>query len=83
MASELQTSNMRELLALLTKYRPEAVVTRAEIYRELGEFTAAVELLAACDSGNEEANTILKAARQQVAAPVPVAYAWQRKTPMA
>jgi hypothetical protein len=82
-ASDLQTSNMHELLALLAKCRPEDVITRAEIHRELGEFTAAVELLAARDSGNEEANTILKAARQQVAAPVPVAYAWQRKTPMA
>jgi hypothetical protein len=74
---------MHELLALLAKCRPEDVITRAEIYRELGEFTAAVELLATRDSGNEEANTILNAARQQVAAPVPVAYAWQRKTPMA
>jgi hypothetical protein len=83
MASDLQTSNMRELLALLNKYRPEAVVTRAEIHRELGEFTAAVELLSALDGSDEEANTILKAARQQVAAPVPVVYAWQRKTPMA
>jgi hypothetical protein len=59
------------------------VVTRAEIHRELGEFTAAVELLSALDGSDEEANTILKAARQQVAAPVPVVYAWQRKTPMA
>ena len=78
--SDLQIENLRELLLLLAELRPEEVVVRAELHRELGEFTEAVELLSAWNSEEEEANTVLKAAKQQVAAPLPVAYAWQGRT---
>jgi len=78
--SDLQIENLRELLLLLAELRPDELVVRAELHRELGEFTEAVELLSAWNSEEEEANTVLKAAKQQVAAPLPVAYAWQGRT---
>jgi hypothetical protein len=72
----------QRLLLLLAELRPEELVVRAELHRELGEFTEAVELLSAWNSEEEEeeTNTVLKAAKQQVAAPLPVAYAWQGRT---
>jgi hypothetical protein len=77
MASELQIENMRELLALLVKQRPEEILMRAELHRELGEFTAAIELLTAWDSEDEEARAIREAARRAISAPTVINYAWQ------
>jgi hypothetical protein len=77
-ASELQVENMRALLALLVKHRPEDVLMRAELHRELGEFKEAALLLAEGASEDEEADNIYSAALQQVSAPLPVTYAWQR-----
>jgi hypothetical protein len=76
-ASDLQIENMRALLALLIKHRPEDVLTRAELYRELGEFTAAIDLLVDLDSEDEEANAIREAARGNISAPISIKYAWQ------
>ena len=77
MASELQIENMRELLALLVKHRPEDALIRAELHRELGEFTAAIELLTAWDTEDEEARAIREAARHAISAPTVINYAWQ------
>lgn len=77
-ASELQIENMRALLALLIKHRPDDVLTRAELHRELGEFKEAALLLAEVASEDEEADNIYSAALQQVSAPLPITYTWQR-----
>lgn len=77
-ASELQIENMRALLVLLIKHRPEDVLMRAELHRELGEFKEAALLLAEGASEDEEADNIYSAALQQVSAPLPVTYTWQR-----
>jgi hypothetical protein len=75
--TELQLVNMRALLVLVYQHEPEDVVTLAELHRELSEFEAAIGLLRSCDPDDEEANTIRDAASNQVAAPLPVVYAWQ------
>jgi hypothetical protein len=77
-ASELQIENMRALLVLLIKHRPEDVLMRAELHRELGEFKEAALLLAEGASEDEEADSIYSAALQQVSAPLPITYTWQR-----
>jgi hypothetical protein len=77
-ASDLQIENMRALLVLLVKHRSHEVVMRAEIHRELGEFKEAALLLAEGASEDEEADNICSAALQQVSAPLPVTYTWQR-----
>jgi hypothetical protein len=76
-ASELQIENMRALLVLLVKHRPEDVLIRAELHRELGEFTAAIDLLDDLDSEDEEASAIREAARHKISAPILIKYAWQ------
>ena len=74
--TELQLVNMRALLALVYHQEPQDAVTLAELHRELGEFEAAIDLLCSCDPDDEEANTIRDAASNQIAAPLPVIYAW-------
>jgi hypothetical protein len=76
-ASELQIENIRALLVLLFKHRPEDVLMRAELHRELGEFTAAIDLLDDLDSEEEEASAIREAARHKISAPILIKYAWQ------
>ena len=75
--TELQAQNMRSLLQLTYHYRPEDVITLAELHRELGEFDIAIRLLKTCDPDDAEANTVRAAAVRRVAAPLPVIYAWQ------
>ena len=77
--TELQAQNMRVLLQLRYHYRPEDVITLAELHRELGEFDIAIRLLKACDPDDAEANTVRTAAVRRVAAPLPVFYAWQTR----
>jgi hypothetical protein len=69
-ASDLQIENMRALLVLLVKHRPEDVLMRAELHRELGEFTAAIDLL-------DDLDAIREAARDKISAPTLIKYAWQ------
>jgi hypothetical protein len=76
-ASQLQVENMRALLALLVKHRPEDVLMRAELHRELGEFKETALLLTEGASEDEEADNIYSAAMRRVSAPLPVVYAWQ------
>ena len=79
-ASDLQIENMRALLVLLVKHRPEDVLMCAELHRELGEFMAAIDLLVDLDSEDEEANAIREAARDNISAPTLIKYAWQSST---
>ncbi len=81
-ASELQIENMRALLVLLVKHRPEDVLMRAELHREVCEFTAAIDILDDLDSEDEEASAVREAARHKLSAPILIKYAWQssRKT---
>ena len=76
-ASDLQIENMRALLVLLVKHRPEDVLMCAELHRELGEFTAAIDLLAGLGDEDEEANAIREVARDKISAPTSIKYAWQ------
>jgi hypothetical protein len=76
-ASDLQIENMRALLVLLVKHRPEDVMMRAELHRELAEFTAAIDLLDDLNSEDEEASAIREAARHKISAPTLIKYAWQ------
>jgi hypothetical protein len=76
-ASDLQIENMRALLVLLVKHRPEDVMMRAELHRELSEFATTVELIADCDSKDEEASAIRELARHKISAPTLIKYAWQ------
>jgi hypothetical protein len=77
--TELQVDNMRSLLALMeeqpTDYRD---TTRAELYRELGEFDRAVSLLQQYEASDLEAATIIQAATAGISAPVRIRYAHQR-----
>jgi hypothetical protein len=70
---------MRSLLALMeeqpTDYRD---TTRAELYRELGEFDRAVSLLQQYEASDLEAATIIQAATAGISAPVRIRYAHQR-----
>jgi hypothetical protein len=77
--TELQIDNMRSLLALMEEqpadYRD---TTRAELYRELGEFDRAVSLLQQYEASDREAATIMQAAAAGISAPVRIRYAHQR-----
>ena len=54
--------------------------TRAELYRELGEFDRAVSLLEQHEASDLEAATIMKAATEGISAPVRIRYAHQRSS---
>jgi len=75
----LQVDNMRSLLALMeeqpTDYRD---TTRAELYRELGEFDHAILLLKQYKAVDQEAATIMKAATEGISVPVQIRYSHQR-----
>lgn len=78
--TETQIDNMRTLLALLEfadgGYR---ATTIAELYRELGQFDRAIEILQKTTESNYMSEAILDAARQGIHAPILIPYAHQHK----
>ena len=78
--TEIQTDNMRTLLALLEfadgGYR---AITIAELHRELGQFDRAIQILEKITEPDYKSEAILEAARQGVRAPILIPYSSHRK----
>ena len=78
--TEIQTDNMRTLLALLEfadgGYR---AITIAELHREIGQFDRAIQILEKITEPNYKSEAILEAARQGVRAPVLIPYSSYQK----
>lgn len=78
--SQTQIDNMRTLLALLEfADRGAREITIAELYRELGQFDRAIDILQKIDSPSLKSETILEAARKGISAPVLIPYHGQQK----
>jgi tetratricopeptide (TPR) repeat protein len=78
--SQTQMDNMRTLLALLEfADRGAREITIAELYRELGQFDRAIDILQKIDSPSLKSETILEAARKGISAPIPILYTYQQK----
>lgn len=78
--TDTQINNMRTLLALLEfADGGSREITIAELHRELGQFDRAIDILQKVAEPGLKSETILKAARQGISAPIPILYSYQQK----